>query len=242
MQILFADESERDKTLKNRPFFCIAGLCVEEEKLRDINDRLNLLLDTHGLANLKETRTKGLNEATKLQITEDICTILSQNSVVARAIIIGDSTITSTTTREQKYMSAFFFLIERWYITLRKNSASGLMIFDMLGSKAELPLSKLFYEHVTTRESTHEGKSYGKFKNHIYPTLLFSPDENCPLLQVADLIGVSLNSAVTQAFKKHKIIPIAELPEENPMLKTYWQLFLKSPGGRISGWGIKMWN
>lgn len=76
----------------------------------------------------------------------------------------------------------------------------------------------------------------------IFPSLLFSNDEYSNILQIVDLIGVSLNSALFNQLNKNPTINVNNLPNYNKYLEIYWPLFEFNPrNGSVNGWGLKIW-
>jgi len=242
MQILFADETDKQEGAEKRLFFCISSLAVEKEKLLTLSKNLEEIKTKHNLSNLKNSRKTALSESKRLEITKEIFQTLYDNDVKARAIVIGSFTLSRPISPEDLYFGALDFLVERWYMTLKKKNKIGFVIFDTVDRKLENSLRKKFYNYISEGECKYITKSYGFYRECIYPTLLFSDDNHSLLLQAADLIGTSLNSAIVNTLKKITYIDIQNLPEENKFLKIYWPLFMRSPSGKISGWGIKIWD
>lgn len=240
MRILFADETEREAGSK-KAFFCICSIDVEEEVVPLINFELDSVASRYGLKNLKESRKLGLPETRRLEITKEIIDILSSHSVRVRASVMGNYTITHSS-REQLYLSALSFLVERWCFTLQRKSISGMVLFDTVGGKLESKIRKLFYQYIREASLTLRAEHQCFLREHLYPNIMFCDDDHTPLIQVADLIGTSLNDAIVKARKEDSSFTIASLPTKNKFLALYWPLFMRSPSNQITGWGIKFWD
>ncbi len=240
MQLLFADETEKTKG-KDKLFFCICSIAIDESKVIETNRALSGILVKYGLSSLKESRKSGLSEGARLSIAQDITDILGGAGAKVRAIVIGEFTMSRPIVRAELYSSAMSFILERWYFTLNKNDERGIAIFDSMDSHLQRDFGKKFAEYVATEECKWQTKSYGFFRDRIHPSLLFTADENSILIQAADCIGTALNNAYANSLRDHKL-GITDLPNENKFLKIFWPLFMRSPGGRVPGYGIKIWN
>ena len=241
MQILVADETDKEKAGK-LVFFCIISLTVDDEKLLTVNKFLDQIRSAYNLVTLKGSRKNRLSEPERLKITEEIFNILKKYDVKARAIIIGDFTLSRPMKREELYIGALDFIIERWFFTLKKENKSGLVIFDTVGKKIEGPLRKKFYKYISEGECRYDTKLVGYFRDHIFPDILFSDDDSNLLMQAADLVGTSLNGALASSLKEGEYLDIEKLESKNKFLKIYWPLFMKNYQGKVSGRGIKLWN
>ena len=71
--------------------------------------------------------------------------------------------------------------------------------------------------------------------------MFFGKDEYSEMLQVADLIVTSLNSAYWKFTQDKTFKYIDDLPEYNQFLKIYWPLFVKNSDGKVERYGIKVW-
>jgi len=240
MEILFLDESEKQKNKNERYFFCLCGLMVDENKLFTLDDELNKLRKNYRFSNLKDLRQR-LPHRTKIKRTKEIYEILRSNGAKIISAILGDVALKDINAVDNAYFGALTFLIERFFIHLGKNRKVGIIIFDSVDKTVEKNLRKKSFEFVSKEKHIMYGNEKGCYKEKIYPSILFSDDEHSTILQATDLIATSLNHAVWTIIRKGKI-NLENLPNENKYLKIYWPLFVKSPAGKVSGWGIKFWR
>lgn len=247
MQLLFIDETDRQQGAQG-PFFCICSLAITEEHLLAASNLLENIKEKYGLENLKDARKTGLSEELRMEITHEIFDCLASSEVKIRAVVIGDFTLKSSPPKIDTYMSAMFFLLERFSLTLHNKKEVAMVIFDTVEEKLQNKLRGQFYEHIRNEDLTMfsaytlSTKILGHYRDYLYPSILFSDDRNSVLIQAVDLIATSLNSAIVNVLKAENYIKIPSLPTCNKFLEVYWPLFMSSPGGKVSGWGIKVWN
>lgn len=99
-----------------------------------------------------------------------------------------------------------------------------------------------FYKIIATGKVTFHITEAGKYREKIYPEIAIADDKHSHILQVTDLIAVSLNHAFREKFKANgQSFDLEKLPENNKYLSAYWPLFKKDPQGKVAGWGIKVW-
>jgi len=134
--------------------------------------------------------------------------------------------------------------MERFALSLFKSGTIGAVIFDSLNTATQTSLRRSFYEHVRAGvvQMAWNTTPTCTLKDHILPTLLFTDDDQSLLIQAVDLIATSLNSGIVNTTRKGKGIVVDELPTGNKFLSIYWPLFVRSPTGRVDGWGIKNWD
>jgi len=241
MRFLFIDESEKQKNRYQRYFFSLCGLMVDEENLISLNNELNKIKEEYGFSNLKELRG-GISREIKLEVTHKVFQILSSNDAEVITAILGDIALKYVTTVNNVYFDALTFLIERFFIHLSKENKRGIIIFDSVDKSLENKLRNKFYDYISTQPLVMYSKRKGYFREKIFPSIFFSDDEHTTILQATDLIATSLNSAVWTALQDNgKKFSVEKLHERNEYLRIYWPLFVKSPKGRVNGWGIKIW-
>ncbi|HAW59229.1 MAG TPA: hypothetical protein DCX03_09520, partial [Bacteroidales bacterium] len=106
----------------------------------------------------------------------------------------------------------------------------------------EAILKKKYFQHIKENGQIWITSSkVDPYKNRICPWLIFSEDNYNTFLQATDLIASSLNSAIWESISSDNF-SLSKLPEKNKFLKIYWPLFVRSPNGTVSGWGIEIWN
>jgi len=139
MKVLFIDESEKQKNVENKYFFCLCGLMIDRDNLIGLNNNLDSLRKTYNLSNLKDLRSsKGLD---KIKVTKEIYEILNSNNAKVITTMLGDKSLEYTDETIDVYFGAFTFLIERFLIHLWRESKSGIIIFDSLDKKLENKLT-----------------------------------------------------------------------------------------------------
>lgn len=244
MKLLFVDETDRQANATSRTFFCICGLSIDESVVLTASNELEEIKTHYGLSNLKESRKSGLDEATRISITTDVFNCLSKFEVKIVGIILGDFSLSFGLPKKDMYMGAMSFLMERFALSLVKERASGLVIFDSVDHALEKDLRQKFYEYIREEkvQMVFDANPRCAFRDEILPSLLFSDDNHSVLIQAVDLVATSLNSAIVNTAKSGTPIIVSSLPAGNKFLAIYWPLFATSPGGKIEGWGIKVWD
>jgi len=237
MKFFFIDESDKQQNKDNRYFFALCGLIVDKDNLVNLNSELEALKVKYDLPNLKKLRG---NHPEKDKITSEIFKILKSNNTKAMSAILGTKTYKGIESIDDAYLSALYFLTERFLINLRMEGKCGIVVSDSLNRTTEKKLRKEFHRLISEEEFRMYGKKKGDFRDNIYPCLFFSNDEHTAILQASDLITTSLNSAFWDMIQKEGR-NLESLPERCKYLKKYWPLFIKSPRGNVSGWGIKVW-
>lgn len=222
-------------------FFCLCGIIVDKSNLISLNNDILDFKGIYGIENLKDLRTT--DQTRKLSSTNELFNLLHSSEVDIVCTIIGNVTLKDIYNTyigiNQEVMArynALIFLIERFYFHLNRRNKKGLIIFDSLERKMENELRKKCYYFI-----------HKHFKHVIYPSILFCEDEYSEILQIADLIGLSLNNAIYRSIdceSEHPLrnLNVEDLPTKNQYLETYWPLFEKNPNtGRVEGWGVKVW-
>ncbi len=243
MKIFFIDETDRQRSgQRGRAYFVLCGLIIEIDKIIKAGSELEKILVQHHIDSLKAARKNRLNKSDKIKITEDIFAILKRCGVEVRAVYLGELTMSLERKISDTYFGALDFLIERFFLSLKKDKEGGLVIMDSLNSKTEAELRRKFFKHIQNEGQTWvmSGKK-DPYKNRIYPWLLFSDDDTNIFLQATDLIASSLNSSIWNSIS-NDVFSVEELPQKNEFLKIYWPLFAKSLAGKVNGWGVKIWN
>jgi hypothetical protein len=243
MRILFIDETDKQKNKNNRYFFVLCGLVTKGESLINLTNELNQIKESYKLDTLKDTRKTNLKKSIKIEITNKIYNSLKNNGAEIRSAFIGNISLRSIKTVNDVYFGALTFLIERYFLTLKDKNDTGIVIFDSVDKKLEGKLRKKFFDHILNEKLVWavSGRVEGYYKERIFPSIFFSNDEHSTVLQVTDLIATSLNSAIWADLKKD-ILDVENLANKNDYLKIYWPLFVKSPVGKVNGWGIKIWQ
>lgn len=235
MKIMFVDETS--KTKDNKCFLCLCGVIVDASNVAKLESELQKFKKENDFINFKDFRNPD-NMEVKLKLTQEINKILQKNEVnIISSVILEDSLKTIKLNNRNNFEALqrfhdLYFILERFSFHLNRRSKTGMIIFDSLDKKIEKNMGKLFFEEISKSN---------KFRN-IFSSLLFSKDEYINILQIADLIGVSLNSALYKSMKKYKRIKVDELPQFNPYLDIYWNLFeINKNTNSVGGWGLKVW-
>lgn len=239
MMFLFIDESEKRGNSKGRYFFSLCGLMVNDKEIIPLTEKLEKLKTTSNLKTLKQLR-KSMPKSKKIELTHYVKEILESHKVKVISSILGNIALRSVKNVENAYFEALTFLIERFYIHLRKENECGMIIFDKVPQNIEKKLRNKCCNFINNEIHYMYGTPKGYYKTRIYPSIFFTTDDVSILLQTSDLIATSLNSAFWKSFKEEKVV-IDELPTKNEYLRIYWPLFVKSPRGKVEGWGIKVW-
>ena len=243
MKVFLIDETSRQKTgTKGHSYFVLCGLILNADHLIKLAAELEVIAEYYKIQTLKGSRTSKFTASKKLEMTEKIFSSLSKYEVEARAIYLSEKTVRAADKYIDTYLGALDFLIERFFLSLKSEDGPGLIIMDSLNPKTEADLRKIFYTHIkNTSQSWVMSDKKHPYKDKICTWLLFSDDETNPMLQATDLIAASLNSAIWSC-QGDKFVDVEKLPEKNDYLKIYWPLFAKSNMGKVSGWGVKIWD
>ena len=244
MKIIFIDETDRQASATVRAFFCICGLVIDDSEAISLINELEVIKNRHELSNLKDSRKTGLDESVRMAITTEIFDCLSKHKVQIMAIVLGSFSLSFNLAKDDMYMGAMSFLIERFTLSLMKLATSGLTVFDGVEKTLEKSMREKFYKYVQADviQMPWDAKPKGSTKDFVHPTLFFADDDQCVLIQAVDLIATSLNSAIVNATKSGPVISVDDLPKNNKFLEIYWPLFVTSPKGSVKGWGIKIWD
>lgn len=243
MKLLFIDETDRQKSKNKKYYFVLCGLVVNGDNLISLAKELNNICESYKLKSLKDTRKRNLKKDIKIEITKRVYKVLKEGKVEARSTFLGNITLESIRKVNDIYFGALTFLVERYFLSLKASDETGVIIFDSVDKKLENQLRKRFFDYIASEKLIWavSGRIEGDYKDRIYSSLLFSNDEHSIILQATDLIANCLNSAIWKDFEKGAI-DIENLYKNNEYLKIYWPLFVKSPAGKINGWGIKVWQ
>lgn len=244
MKILLIDETDKQRdSSKARAYFVLCGMVVGGDDMVKISNELEDILDKYKIATLKTARKGGLTISKKLIITTSVFKILSKYHVEIRAAFLGEYTMRTKRKVSDTYLGALDFILERYFLSLKSCGESGLVVMDNLDRPTENELKKKYCRHIRTEGQVWVSAPNKKdpYKNKICSWLLFSEDDNNLLLQATDLIAASLNNAIGNSISKNAL-DVEKLPSENAYLQIYWPLFAKSPKGKVSGWGVKLWN
>jgi len=242
MEFIFIDESEYNKKEK-KEWFILCGVMINAENVLETEELIRELKDKHKINSLKELRIgKKFDSGEKLKITLEIVDILEKYNVCVTSIIFGDL----NKEYYQNYFSALTFIMERFYLKVRRNNEKGMIICDSIDKSLAVKVSDVTREYLINNEVSIRGKSKGKIRNKIYPSILFLKDEHSELLQITDLICSSLQFSLWGFSKKNPTLSIKNnedsLLEFSQYLKAYWKLFETDINQKVSGWGIKTWD
>jgi len=243
MRFLFIDETDKQKNKNNKYFFVLCGLVINGDNLISLTTELNQIKEESKLRTLKDARKTSLKRDRKIEITKRIYNSLKNNKTEVRSAFIGNISLRNIQAVNDVYFGALTFLIERYFLTLKKEDDIGIVIFDSINKKLENKLKKKFFKYILNEKLVWaiSGRVEGYYKDRIFPSIFFSNDEHSTVLQATDLIATSLNSAIWADFQKG-ILDVENLLAKNEYLKIYWPLFVKNPEGKVNGWGIKIWQ
>jgi len=250
LNILFIDESEKQKDIgdKNNLFFSLTGLIISSDDLFYLNNSISDIILNYSLSNLKDSRDLKFSKGNKFKLSNDISWLLKEKNVIVISVILTHPEQFSKDRLERNYLSAIKFIIERYFLRIKKNKEVGIVIHDSLSSPIlEKKINKQFYNLSTTDGVVFSrfSKPSVKFSSKVYPNLFFANDNYCNLLQLSDLISSSVNKAYFEFRKEADIgnpkYPINEIYKYNSVLEIYWPYFDKNQKGIIDGWGLKIW-
>ncbi|MDB4984662.1 MAG: hypothetical protein JWM20_841 [Patescibacteria group bacterium] len=244
MKLVFIDETDRQASSTVHAFFSICGLVIDESEIMATTNELEEIKKKYNFSNLKESRKSGLSEQEKVIISTEVFDCLKKHNASIISIVLGDFSMSFNMPKDDLYMGAIQFLMERFCLILMKVNSCGLAIFDCTEKRFEKKLREKFYEYIQT-QTVHmawESKPRGPMRDFIQPTLFFADDEQSILIQAVDLIAVSLNSAIVNITQSNPKIMVADLPSGNKFLNIYWPLFASSSSGKVEGWGVKVWD
>lgn len=240
MKFLFVDESQRQEGKNQKHLFVLCGVLVDEQNLITLETELRDLKLKYCLFNFKDLKSLA-DKGKKLECTQEICDALIKNNVKILSAGLGTVALIDAENVEDGYFDAIIFLIERFFLHLKREDKNGLIIHDSIEKETGKKLRRKCYRHLTEKELWMFGKSKGFFREKMYPSIFFSNDENSEILQIADLISTSISGAIWNGLKKEKFIDIENLCKYNNFLRIYWPLFARSSRGIVNGWGIKIW-
>lgn len=236
LKIIFIDETT--KTKNNKCFLCLCGLIVDSSEVINLETELRLFKKKYGYENFKDFR-EPFDRNIKLKQTKEIKNILTKYDVNIISSVIQENSLNTIRLNNKNNSEAvqryfdLLFILERFSFHLNRRKKTGLVIFDSLDHKIENTIEELFYEEIISSK---------KLKN-IFSSILFSKDEYSNILQISDLIGVSLNNAIYNSIKKFSKINVDELPNFNHYLEIYWDLFeINKRTSSVEGWGLKVWQ
>jgi hypothetical protein len=239
MKIIFIDESDKQKGKGGKYFFVLCGLIIDSECLLEVERRIELIKEKYGFKTLKELRK--VDKSLKLAVTKVICEVLRKYDATIISSGIGRVSLRDMDNPTSKYKDALYFLAERYWWYLRGHKTSGMVILDSVDKETEKSASKWFFEFVHNKEMSMYGEQKGNMIDRVHPALLFSNDVYTNILQVTDLIALSLNAAIWNRVSAGESWSIEELPSHNEFLEIYWPLF-NSNGKRVDGYGLKWWS
>jgi hypothetical protein len=245
---LFVDESY-DKNC-----FILLGCIVNGKELFDLEKSLKDVTKEYKINNLKEDLRKKLSKNVKLDVTKKLTNLMEKYNVQVISCILSYRNIKILEKNDglkfrpnqlnKDYEESLSFLLERFYKFLIKNHGNGIIIFDQFTINRELKNSiKNFLEgrKILVNCLPATKRCYYEV---IYPSIFFTDDEYSLILQLSDLILLSLHKSYEKCLNEKNQVTkndIEELWKYNEFLKEYFKFFQKSENGKVSGWGIKLW-
>lgn len=242
MKLLFIDESKRQQNRNNKLFFIQVGVMVDKDSLLTIEKGIEVIKQEYNLNGLKGLRGR-IPRETKLEVTQKLCTLLSENNVKILSSVLGNVAMRSYRRIEDSYCDAISFIVERFFINLNQEGKTGLMIHDQIDGDVERNLKREMHKVISTENFRCRSRDI-PYINRIYPSMVFSNEDHSNLLQVTDLIATSLQSAIWQTRNEDETeisFNPNQLYELNEYLNAYWPLFVKDGRDNVNGYGIKVW-
>lgn len=244
MKAFFIDETDRQRdTHKARAYFVLCGIVVDTDNLISIDKELQDILSAHNIISLKAARKDHLSKADKLCITKEVFDVLTKYKAEVRAAFLGELTMRTKRRVSDTYLGALDFLLERYFLLLKAEGTTGMVVMDSLNRATENELKTKYSKHIHTEGQVwiRQPHKVDPYRDRICPWLIFSEDNNNLVLQATDLIAASLNSSIWNC-PDRSAIDVNTLPNRNEYLEIYWPLFAHSSKGRVDGWGVKIWN
>lgn len=244
MQILFLDESGDHNLTKidsTYPAFCLAGMIISEE---DYEDELSPNIDSLKLKYWKTTDVilhsrdirKCLppfnilmNKDTKGRFYEDIDNIFLNAPVTLLASIILKEKLNHTyATPMNPYEISLLFIMERFLYHLEEIDEVGYISVESRDKKMNASLLESYTKIISYGSGAQYRVVPSRYQSRIRKLEFVTKAENENGHQIADLIAYPTTNKILYPNRT------------NPSFEIIKQKFRKSPGGRIKGYGIKV--
>lgn len=247
MKIIFIDESERNKK-KRKKYFLLLGLVVEKRDSINLELELNEFKINQEMNSIKDLRTSKFDKENRMKLTDELIEILKNNNVSAISIILGPFSLGRRKFKET-YKEGLDFILERFFLGLKRDNKIGMIILDSLPSKIEKELKFEIRNMLHERSVYMFGKNKGRYQDLILPTPLFIEDDHSNILQMTDILCTSLQNAVWNFVEQNQDYKLTQLKNNEDKLvnygeylSKYWEILEKGPNGKVAGWGIKTWR
>jgi hypothetical protein len=259
MIFCFVDESDKDIERQDKlkvHYFILAGVLIHSDSLFDLSFKLEEFKERYNIENFKDTRKdKGQKFKNNEDLIKELIETLDKYSVKMLSIIevLNPKQKYDESVREKMYYDAVSFLAERVTLHCFHKKEKWLFIADSVSYKDDL-LKEL---KVKIKEEIREkGRAFSlPIKDYLFETPFFVKDELSNFVQIADLVASAVNGAWKDYLDTYLdnygmdfVNNNATLRKDvddlinSKFLKLFWPLFLKSPDGKIGGWGLKIWN
>jgi hypothetical protein len=230
------------------------GSIVNIKNLFNTENELKETATEYGIKTLKDLRdTSNLRKEVKVKATDKLASIMEKYEIQVISCILSYRNFKISGSKnenpiispqlEKDYEEALTFLVERFYLFLKRNQLNGIIIFDEFKGKKDF--EKSVYNFLSGKKSLIEYLPTSKrdYSGVIYPSILWANDQYSAILQLTDLVLSSLHGAYRKYLIEKDVIPdnLEELQNYNIYLKKYFKFFQRSKDGKVDGWGIKLW-
>lgn len=233
-------------------FLCICGIIVDSSNLINLNNDIAKFKTECGFENLKEFRSRKIPTKSKIGLTSDLFEVLEANDAKVISVILGEPTLKRIRDKYKRHhkevrtrFAALTFLVERFYLHLKRTKQTGQVVSDSLNPKVQSLLQDVYYDYITKSKFQMYFREGDIYKDVILPSISFTKDEHSDILQCSDLIAYSLNGAISRTLNEIESVyklNVENLEDKNPFISIYWALFEKDYSGNVKGWGIKLWH
>lgn len=241
MKFLFTDESV---STENK-FIVITGFYYDANYIKKIEEKLREECKKFGLISIEYVKNKEIDKQTREKFNNKVAEVIAEvGSRIISIVILSQENIES-------YLNGMRLLIERFFKELKNIDDIGLILYDEDYSKKNFIKKSLIdnggFIKIGTKTyltSLPNFISQQEIRNRVI-LFLFVDNKECFSIQVASIICGAVQKAINNLLKEKKALTpdnVEMLSEYFYGLKPYWNLFSRSPQGKIYGWGIKVWR
>jgi len=249
VKILFLDESisQKNSFIIVGGFFCDAKIIFEMEK------EIAKILNDNSMKDLKNLKERNFDPQKRLLVNRQISNVMRKYGarILCAAVLKKSSFLIKV---KDEYISYSPFLdgsklvLERFHKNLTAQD-TGFVFYDTAEDKAHLlkilEADNVEFKHTKYLFQIPTWTSTDSLKTKIY-SFCFLDDLHSLGIRLADLICGVLQKAVDNFAKECKLEDIDQnlenLNKKFYALNEYWDLFVRSSAGKITGYGIKTWR
>lgn len=245
MKVMFLDESGDHSLVKiddQFPVFCLAGCIFDESeyqqnskskidafKIRYFNTS-RIVLHSRDIRKCEPPFNILLNPITKESFYTDLNNLMtSLPFAVLASIILKKKLKDQYSDPANPYSLSLQFIMERFLYYLKENNDVGYISVESRDPKSNTDLLKAFTDIINNGSgSDRHNISAEQFQAKIQKMIFVTKQQNENGHQIADLV----------AYPTAKFI--LDLKKTNPAFEVIKTKFRKSVGGKISGYGLKV--